>query len=195
MKYLHFTHQDIHVQCHELAMKVKKDGFCPDVIVAVARGGFPVARLLADFLRVVELQSVQIELYKNISKMLDSPNIIALNLQNLEGRKVLVCDDIVDTGTTIKLVIDHLKQIENVDYKIVTLHVKESADFEPDYFHSKVTEWVIYPWELHETISVFLEEGMKQSKSTKQVLEELRQIGLEPDFLKNYETWMKETPE
>jgi len=54
--------EDIVKWSRELARKIKKSGFIPDVIVAVARGGFVPARLLCDFLNVENLLSIQSQL-------------------------------------------------------------------------------------------------------------------------------------
>lgn len=188
MNYIYFSLDDIQKQCYELSQKIRQDGFEPDVIVAVARGGFPVARFMADLLSVVELQSVQIELYKNITEKLENPNIINLNVQNIEGKKVLLCDDIVDTGATINLAINYLKKIKDVDLKVLTLHVQDPPDiFVPDYYHTLVSGWVIYPWEFHETVKAYIREREKEGKTRSESLAELKKLGLNPDWLKNYE--------
>ena len=58
-------------------------------------------------------------------------------------KKILVVDDIADTGHT-------LKDFENKHNIIWTFHYHEQSIIEPDYWiHKKDDDWIVYPWELN----------------------------------------------
>ena len=98
--------------CKELARKIREEGFKPDVIVAIARGGYVPARLLCDYLGVTDLLSIKVEHWLETGKAEKEAKITYPYNYDLSGKKVLVVDDICDTGDSfiiaVKLSLIHI---------------------------------------------------------------------------------------
>ena len=90
----------------ELAQLVVDDGYEPDLILAIARGGLFLAGALGYALDVKNLFTMNIEFYTGIDERLDLPVVLppTLDRVDLTGAKVLVADDVADTGKTLELV-------------------------------------------------------------------------------------------
>ena len=92
----------------ELAERVAADGFTPDLILAVARGGLFVAGALAYELGVKNVAVINVEFYTGVDERLDMPVVLppVPNTVDLAGARVLIADDVADTGETLRLVRD-----------------------------------------------------------------------------------------
>src|SRR3954453_21206704 len=92
----------------ELAAGVAADGVAPDLILAVARGGLFVAGALGYALSVKNLHVMNVEFYTGVGERLPMPVMLppVPNVVDLSGARVLVADDVADTGATLKLVRD-----------------------------------------------------------------------------------------
>ncbi|OYT49046.1 MAG: phosphoribosyl transferase [Desulfurococcales archaeon ex4484_42] len=170
---------DIVKWSRELAKKIKESGFKPDVVVAVARGGFIPARLICDFLGVENLLSLQSQHWTEAAKAAERAIIKFPYKVDLTGKKVLLVDDIVDTGESLALAKKYI--LENwrpKELRIATLQwIKPVAKIKPDYYLIEVTEWVWfqYPWtRLEDTYQFFKrmlsEEGKHKKIWTKKEL-------------------------
>ena len=142
----------------QLAIKIRATGFKPEVIVAIARGGYVPARILCDFLNIYKLASIRIVHYgaggrKKKSAKLASP----LNV-DVRGLRVLVVDDLIDTGLTLRIALEHIRSCGAAEVKSATLLYKKTADSEPDYYIRKVIKWrwIIFPWAVMEDLSEFI---------------------------------------
>ncbi|MEM2376500.1 MAG: phosphoribosyltransferase, partial [Sulfolobales archaeon] len=87
----------------ELSKIIRSSGYKPDVIVAVARGGYVPARLLCDFLGVENLLSIQSQHWTEAAKVAERALIKFRYSVDLSGMNVLLVDDIVDTGESLML--------------------------------------------------------------------------------------------
>lgn len=143
-----------------LAEKIRESGFQPDVIVAVARGGYVPARLLADFLDVSNMLSVQSQHWVEAAKAAEKAILKYPYKVDLSGSKVLLVDDIVDTGETLLLARDFiLREWSPGEVKIAALQwISPVAKFKPDYYHLEVKEWTWfqYPWTRLEDLQQFI---------------------------------------
>ncbi|MCE4600226.1 MAG: phosphoribosyltransferase [Desulfurococcales archaeon] len=180
-----------------LAGKIEASGYRPDVIVAVARGGYVPARLLADFLDVTNMLSVQSQHWVEAAKAAERAILKYPYKVDLEGGKVLLVDDIVDTGETLLLARDFIEKEWNPgDLRIAALQwISPVAKFEPDYYYLEVKEWTWfqYPWTRLEDVQQFIERIFKEDERAKQglALEELASLfrewyGVDPGDLGFY---------
>lgn len=155
-------------QLHE---QISKD-YDPDIIIAIARGGWIPARLLCDLFERNNpdtiLASMQIEFYQAIGKRKDRPIVSQEVSWNVKGKKLLVIDDLVDTGTSITTAIEYLTFRGPSDIKIGTLYYKPWAKIKPDYYIETTDAWVVFPHEYYE----FMTERslMKEDELTKEEL-------------------------
>jgi hypothetical protein len=131
----------------ELATVVHADGFTPDVVVAIARGGLTVAGALAYALDVKNCGAMNVEFYIGIGERLDVPVVIppTLDLVDVAGLKVLVVDDVADTGHTLRLVREVLAQ-HVAEARTAVLYTKPGTVVEPTYSWAETDKWIDFPW-------------------------------------------------
>jgi len=158
-----------------LAKIIKTSGFKPDVIVAIARGGYVPARLLCDFLGVENLLSLQSQHWTEAAKVAERALIKFRYVVDLSGMKVLIVDDIVDTGESLILARDFIKnEWRPEEVRIATLQwISPVAKLKPDYYLIEVKEWIWfqYPWTRLEDTTQFIkrmlsEEGVNKKEWT-----------------------------
>jgi xanthine phosphoribosyltransferase len=124
----------------------KVTDFKADAILFVARGGATMAHFLAMHTGIRKMYAVNTRSYEGQTK-LGTP--IVDELPNLVGaNKVIVADEIVDTGETLKIVIEKLQTAyPNVEFKTVALFQRESAAVKADCYLHLTDEWVEFFWE------------------------------------------------
>lgn len=141
-----------------LALLINSSGFVPDTIVAIGRGGYVPARILADYLGVMDLTGVKVEHYlKGADKQPEARLKYPLPA-GLTGRRVLIVDDVSDTGDSFAVAIDHIQSSGAAMIRTAVLHHKTVSRYRPDYFGQEVKRWrwIIYPWAVMEDLTGFL---------------------------------------
>jgi len=143
-----------------LADKIKSSGYEPEVIVAIARGGVMVARFLCDMLSVEREDEIEIRFYSGVGTRYKEPKVVRGLKSPLElsGRKVLIVDDVVETGSTLSLAKKIVKESGASKIKSAVLYVKPWAKVVPDYYFKVTDRWVVFPHEYGELISMLAEE-------------------------------------
>lgn len=148
MKFIKPSWNKIDRMCRQLAKKCA--GFKPDWIVGVSRGGLVPARLLSDSLDLPNMSVVRVEFYKSIGETRDFPKITQPLSVDVKGKKVLVVDDVADTGRSLAVAKEHAKRAGAAEVKTATLHYKPSSLIKPDFYIAQTTAWIVYPWEVEE---------------------------------------------
>ena len=143
------TWQDVINLIQIVVDKINASNWKPDIVIAISRGGYVPARLICDYLLISELVSIQVKHWPMPGEVLEKAYVkYGLNV-DLSGKKVLIVDDVADTGLTLKLAKDYVSNLgKNVDVKTCTLHVKPTTQYIPDYWAVKEDVWVWYhyPW-------------------------------------------------
>ena len=131
----------------ELAATIHADGFSPDVVVAIARGGLTVAGALAYALDVKNCGAMNVEFYVGVDERLDVPIVIppTLDLVDVAGLRVLIADDVADTGYTLKLVREVLAQ-HVAEARTAVLYRKPHSVVDPSYSWRETDRWIDFPW-------------------------------------------------
>ncbi len=168
-----------------LFQKIAESGFYPDIIVGIARGGWIPARLLADFFGNRRTANLKIEFYDNTTRSTDEPIITQEISENVEGKTVLIVDDVADSGKSLSAAIKHVKVKKPSKMKSATLYYKKHSIIKPDYYIKETEDWVVYPWEAGETIS-FLYNKLKDKKSPKEIKRYLKDIGIGSPLVEAY---------
>lgn len=142
MKY--YSYEQFRIDTNKLIEKTKV--FEADAIIAIARGGMTLAHCMGEGLGVRDVKTIRTELYDHTQKR---DSITVENSCNLEGlQKILVLDDIADSGDTLKAVMDDLKQkYPKIEFKTVTLFYKKTSIIEPDFWVNEADEWIEFFWE------------------------------------------------
>lgn len=149
---------DVYARCREVANQVRESGFRPDVVVAIARGGFAPARILCDFLDIHDLASIKVEHYRAGAREAGAARVVYPLNADITDRSVLLVDDVNDTGDTLAVASPYLKEQQPAELRVAVLDHKERTGFDVDYFGRRVREWhwITYPWAVIEDLSAFI---------------------------------------
>jgi hypoxanthine phosphoribosyltransferase len=131
----------------ELAVAIAADGFEPDVILSIARGGLFVAGALGYALAVKNLLVVNVEFYDGVGSTLAMPVMLppVPSAVDFSAKKVLVADDVADSGRTLELVYLFLKdQVEDV--RSAVIYEKPRSLIKCDYVWRRTDRWINFPW-------------------------------------------------
>ncbi len=140
-----------------------------DLIIAIARGGLVLSRLLSDSLNL-PIAAFTVESYLNLQQQ-KMPEITHGLTTILTNKKILLVDEICDSGKTFERGLKYVEELGAKKEYIATasLHLKSHAQFLPDFFVEKTDQWVVYPYEIRETIKALLPIWQKQGISTKDI--------------------------
>ncbi len=162
-----------------LADKILGSGWIPDVIIAIARGGLVPAMLLSDFLGVKSILTMQLEHWPapgqveaTVRLKFDIPPV------DLSGKRVLIVDDIADTGDTLLFAKSHIEaKYSNVSIRTAAMHVRKNrAKFLPDYWSVEVESdhWIMYPWNYVEDLTSIMERISGDITDSRKLIEILQ---------------------
>lgn len=142
----------------KLSESIKNSGYEPDIVVAIGRGGYVPARILCDYLLIRDLTSIKVE-HWGIAATATEKAVIKFPLcADIKDKRVLLVDDITDTGDTLRVSLEYLKGFGPEDIKTAVLIHKTCSVIIPDYFVSKIVKWrwVIFPWHIWEDLAGFV---------------------------------------
>jgi len=131
----------------ELSRRIVASGFRPEVVVAIARGGLLPAGAIAYGLGVKNCGAINMEFYTGIGTVLDAPEVLppALDMEYLDGRRVLLVDDVADSGRTLRMAVDMLRD-RGADVRSVTIYTKPATIIQPDFAWRDTARWIDFPW-------------------------------------------------
>jgi uncharacterized protein len=131
----------------ELARAIADDGFRPDVILAIARGGLFIAGALGYALSVKNLHVMNIEFYNGVGSTLDMPVMLppVPSAVDFSEKKVLIADDVADTGKTLELVRGFIAG-HVADVRSAVVYEKPGSLVKCDYVWRQTDRWINFPW-------------------------------------------------
>lgn len=152
----------------KLADNIRISGYKPDIIIAVARGGYVPARLLCDFLDVQDLVSLQILHWGRAAEITAEAHVKYPYILNLSGKRALIVDDIIDTGDSVIVAKEFVaKNWQPAEVRVAAMQwISPVAKMKPDYFVEEVKEWVWYqyPWTRAEDTTNFFEKILHEAR-------------------------------
>lgn len=160
----------MHVDLQALSAKIEKT-YKPDLIVAIARGGLTIAHIMSDFLEL-PITTFTVTSYAD-EKQVSVPKITFHLGNKLHNKKILLVDNISDTGKTFVRGIEYLKENGAVDIQTAAPYIKPWTIYKPDYYQSSVTEWVIFPFDMKENIVTITKKLKAEGLSEKKITERL----------------------
>ena len=184
MKFLHLTWNDIQRLSENVAEQIRKANYRPDMIVAISRGGFPPARILCDQLDIMNLTSLKIEYYTGVRETKSKPVIVYPLNADVKDKKVLISDDVADTGHSLVAAKGHILEKGASDVKIAALHYKPWSVIKPDFYAETVDAWIVYPWEVRETAKQLISKFRNEGKNVEETREQLLDLGFKEKTLK-----------
>jgi hypoxanthine phosphoribosyltransferase len=163
----------------DLALRIRESGFKPDLIVGVSRGGWAPGRILSDLLENTHTANIKIEFYVGLGKTGRKPLVTQPISEDISEKRVLVVDDVSDTGESLKLALDHVREKGAGSVKTVTVYYKPHSTFKPDFFADMTSDWIIFPWERLEATKLLIEEAKAQGRSLDTVREVLKKCRID----------------
>jgi hypoxanthine phosphoribosyltransferase len=146
----------IYTQLLKQAECICRSGFKPDIIVGICRGGWVPARVLSDLLDNPNLANVRTESYTGIGKAGD-PILTQYISIDIKGKKVLVVDEVADSGRSLQLVVDYIQKQGVSEIKTATVYYKPTCAIKPDYYGKETRNWIIFPWDTKEALKEIFE--------------------------------------
>jgi hypoxanthine phosphoribosyltransferase len=158
------------------AEKIIASGFKPDFVVGLARGGWVLSRVLCDFLGVKDLVSLKVE-HWGVTATPDGQARIKYPFKiDLKGRRVLVVDDITDTGESMRVAVDYVKTMNPQVVKTATLRHIKGGKFTPDYSGDEIIwRWVVFPWNYVEDMCNIAPKAAGDGSSVEEIKKRLRE--------------------
>jgi hypoxanthine phosphoribosyltransferase len=131
----------------ELSRTIVADGFMPDVVVAIARGGLLPAGAIAYGLGIKNCGAINVEFYTGIGTVLPDPELLPpeMDMAYLDGRRVLLVDDVADSGRTLDLAVRLLID-RGAIVRSVVIYTKPTTIIRPDWSWKDTDLWIDFPW-------------------------------------------------
>ncbi len=141
------TYEDFGRAVREVAQDVVDSGYDPDLVLSIARGGLPFGGALGYALDVKNISVVNVEFYTGVDQRLEMPVMLPPTPQaiDLSGARVLIADDVADTGRTLELVrafcADHV-----ADVRTAVIYEKPPSVVKCDFVWKHTDLWINVPW-------------------------------------------------
>ena len=169
-----------------IADKIRKTSFKPDMIVGVSRGGWPPARVLSDLLDIPNLANVRAEFYLNVAETKGEPTLTQPISTNITNKKVLIVDEVADKGKSLELVKKHAQEQGAKEVRIATVYYKPWSVIKPDYYEKETSRWIVFPWEVKETIRKIDKKCKEKGKSAGEETAKLVKAGISSELVKRF---------
>lgn len=143
------------VASRQLAQQIADSGFVAEIVVAIARGGLLPAGALAYALGTKAAGTLNVEFYSDIEETLPDPVVLEpmLDTDAIRGKKLLVVDDVADSGRTLALVMDLMRQ-HGADARSAVLFTKPRSIESPDYSWRETDLWITFPWSAQPPVEI-----------------------------------------
>jgi uncharacterized protein len=130
-----------------LAESIYRDGWAPDLVLGISRGGLLIAGALAYALGVKNTATMSVEFYTGIDERLELPMLLppVPDLVDLDDARVLIADDVADTGATLALVREFCAG-KVAEARVAVLYEKPRSEVACDYVWRRTDRWITFPW-------------------------------------------------
>jgi len=142
------TWDELHENIKEIANKIKEDDYRPDIVIALSRGGFVPARGICDLMIIKDLVSVKVD-HWGVTAAKDGKAHLRYPIDvDLTGKKVLIVDDITDTGDSMIIAKEFVKKLNPKEIRTAAIFHIKTSKFVPDYYSKELIDWVwvMWPW-------------------------------------------------
>jgi len=129
----------------KLAGSVAASGEKFDLVIGIARGGMPVAMVVADKLGI-KVDFLNVKSYTDVGERV-KPKILTTITEKITNKRVLIVDDLVDGGATMETITEYLSTQKPISIKTAVLFTKPWSTFAPDFSLRVVDNWVVFPYE------------------------------------------------
>ena len=147
------TWQDLGSGTRELAEAIHADGYAPDMVLGIARGGLLVAGAIGYALDVKNTFTMNVEFYTGVDERLEMPMILppVPDLVDFADFKVLIADDVADTGATLELV-QQFCEGKVAEVRCAVLYEKSRSAVKCEYVWRRTDRWITFPWSAEDPV-------------------------------------------
>ena len=140
-----------------LTQSIVDSGWMPELIVAIARGGLLPAGAISYAIGVKAMGTMNVEFYTGVGQALTEPQLLPplMDVSAMDGKRVLVVDDVADSGSTLKMVMDMINAhglsldghtTVKAEARSAVIYKKPRSVIEPDYMWRETDKWINFPW-------------------------------------------------
>lgn len=182
MKYRYIPWTQLQNDIFKLSEDIKKSKEKFDVIVAIATGGLTIAHILSDFLDDLPITSFTISTYKDF-KTHQIPDITLKLGNKFHKQRILLVDDVSDTGKTFVRGKKYVEELGAEHIKTASVYIKPWTTFMPDYHIKEYKDWIVFPFDVRETIRDLKRVMKKEGKTDNQIKRKLETIGISKHYI------------
>ncbi len=169
-----------------ISKKIIEDGLQFDRIVTMSKGGWPMARPLVDYIQANEVASIGIKLYKGIDSRAAEPEVYQDIATDISGETILLFDDVADTGETLEFVKKYLEGRGVKKIYTATLFYKPHSSIKPDYYGAETIAWIIFPYELRETMDVLVDKWESEGLNESTIVDRFEALGFKRKMIEYF---------
>ncbi|AKU15962.1 phosphoribosyltransferase [Luteipulveratus mongoliensis] len=131
----------------EMAQTIADDGFHPDLILGIARGGLIPSGSISYALGIKNLHVINVEFYTGVNERLEMPVMLPPVPQavDLSRKTVLIVDDVADTGGTLEVVRDYCAD-HVAETRCAVIYEKDRSSVKCEYVWKRTNDWIEFPW-------------------------------------------------
>ncbi len=143
----HLTYEQFGSAVRELGATIIESGYRPDIILSIARGGFFLGAGLGYAIDVKNSFTMSVEFYTGVEERLPMPVVLppVPDRVDLKGSKVLIADDVADSGETLRVVKEFLAGYV-AEVRCAVLYEKQTTSVKPEYSWRHTDKWIEFPW-------------------------------------------------
>jgi hypoxanthine phosphoribosyltransferase len=141
------TWPDLGEGARELALQIYEDGYRPDMVVSIARGGMLVGAALGYALGIKNTFAMNVEYYTGVDARLELPMLLppVPDLVDFAETRILIADDVADTGATLALVKEFCEG-RVAEARCAVLYEKPQSSISCEYVWRRTDRWITFPW-------------------------------------------------
>lgn len=175
--YEYYSWQQLGEAIFDVAKRIIESDQSFDRVIALAKGGLTFSRSLVDYLDIKDISTFQIEFYTGIGTTAKTPVITQSLPVSIKNERVLVFDDVVDHGETMKMATQYLQYHGAASITTSALIQKPWSTFKVDFAAQESEAWVIFPNEARETIKTLAQMWTEKGDSPEKIATQLGEIG------------------
>ena len=165
----------------KLTQQIIADDYQADRVVTLAKGGWPMSKTILDFLSIDKVASIGVKFYCDVNQRCSQPQIYQHLPVTVEGERVILYDDVADTGESLQFITNYLQQRGVADIKTATLYYKPHSKIKPDFYAAETDAWIIFPHDVVEIINSLVPKWRQQ-----QVIDRLKKFNFQPEWIEFY---------
>ncbi|MBI2009990.1 MAG: phosphoribosyltransferase [Candidatus Chisholmbacteria bacterium] len=167
----------------EVAKKIIADKRKFDRLVTLSKGGWSMTCSLVDLLQIPLVASLGVKFYTGIDERLEKPTVYQDLPKDVKGQRVLLFDDVADTGRSLVFAKDYLARMKVKSVTTATLYYKPHSEYKPDYFAAETSAWILFPYDVRGTIRTLGAKWGKTSIAQTEMKRRFKQCGIDEEWI------------